>query len=142
MLTGEIRPVALPEELHEATKLTIYVGRQEQVSAPRRSSPSATCCTGAASPARPCCSASTGPPTGYVERARFFGRNADVPMMIIAVGSRRSRSRACCPSSAGCSAPAAHARAGARLQARRRTARSRHRRCPPPTSRDSRCGRS
>ena len=29
MLTGEIGPVALPEELHEATKLTIYVGRQE-----------------------------------------------------------------------------------------------------------------
>ena len=32
MLTGEIGAVALPEELHEATKLTIYVGRQEQIS--------------------------------------------------------------------------------------------------------------
>jgi PII-like signaling protein len=32
MLTGEVGPVALPEELHEATKVTIYVGRQERVS--------------------------------------------------------------------------------------------------------------
>ena len=31
MLTGEVGAVALPEELHEATKLTIYVGRQEQI---------------------------------------------------------------------------------------------------------------
>jgi PII-like signaling protein len=31
MLTGAIAPVTLPEELHEATKLTIYVGRREQV---------------------------------------------------------------------------------------------------------------
>ncbi len=31
MLTSHIRPVALPEELHEATKLTIYVGRQERI---------------------------------------------------------------------------------------------------------------
>ncbi|MBO0769634.1 MAG: DUF190 domain-containing protein, partial [Solirubrobacterales bacterium] len=31
MLSGAITPVALPEELHEATKLTIYVGRQERI---------------------------------------------------------------------------------------------------------------
>ena len=31
MLRDEIGPVVLPEELHEATKLTIYVGRQERV---------------------------------------------------------------------------------------------------------------
>ena len=31
MLSGEIAPLALPEELHEATKLTIYVGRGEQI---------------------------------------------------------------------------------------------------------------
>ena len=31
MLRGEIGPVELPEDLHEATKLTVYVGRQERV---------------------------------------------------------------------------------------------------------------
>ena len=31
MLRGQIGPVELPEELHEATKLTVYVGRQERV---------------------------------------------------------------------------------------------------------------
>jgi hypothetical protein len=31
MLRGEIGAVTLPEELHEATKLTVYVGRQERV---------------------------------------------------------------------------------------------------------------
>jgi Uncharacterized ACR, COG1993 len=31
MLTGEIGAVAMPEELDEATKLTIYVGRQDQI---------------------------------------------------------------------------------------------------------------
>ena len=31
MLTGDILPLALPEELHEAAKLTIYVGRQERI---------------------------------------------------------------------------------------------------------------
>ena len=30
LLSGEIGPVALPEELHEATKLTVYVSRQER----------------------------------------------------------------------------------------------------------------
>ena len=31
LLTGEIGPVRLPEQLREATKLTIYVGRRERV---------------------------------------------------------------------------------------------------------------
>ena len=71
---------------HEATKLTVYVGRQERAGGPatRRSS---TCCAAAASPARPCCSASTAPPTACAARARFFGRNADVPLMVISVGA-------------------------------------------------------
>ena len=64
MLTGEISAVELPPALHEATKLTVYVGRQERVGrharlrGGRRSAAPA-----AASPARPCCSASTAPPT-------------------------------------------------------------------------------
>ena len=87
MLTGEVGAVALPEELHEATKLTIYVGRQERVAgAPafvavcdllhRRGIAGATALLGV-----------DGTAHGVRQRARFFGRNAEVPMMIIAVGA-------------------------------------------------------
>jgi PII-like signaling protein len=87
MLTSELRAVALPEELHEATKLTIYVGRQEQINRTpafvaicdvlhRRKLAGATVLLGV-----------DGTAHGVRQRARFFGRNADVPMMIISVGS-------------------------------------------------------
>jgi PII-like signaling protein len=94
MLTRDIRPVTLPqdpvtlpEELHEATKLTIYVGRQQRVHGfptfiavcdllHRQAVAGATALLGV-----------DGTVHGVRQRARFFGRNADVPMMIIAVGS-------------------------------------------------------
>ncbi len=87
MLTGEIGTVALPEELHEATKLTVYVGRQEHVAGSpafvavcdllhRRGIAGATALLGV-----------DGTAHGARQRARFFGRNAEVPMMIIAVGA-------------------------------------------------------
>ena len=87
MLTGEIGAVALPEELHEATKLTIYVGRQERIyGVPafvgvcdllhRRGIAGATVLLGV-----------DGTAHGVRQRARFFGRNSEVPLMIIAVGS-------------------------------------------------------
>jgi PII-like signaling protein len=93
MLSGEVSPVALPEELHEATKLTVYVGRQERVHGSpayvavcnllhRRGIAGATVLLGV-----------DGTAHGVRERARFFGRNADVPMMIIAVGSGEEISR-------------------------------------------------
>src|SRR5262249_35197572 len=93
MLTGEVGTVALPEELHEATKLTIYVGRQEQIaSSPafvavcellhRRGLAGATARLGAAGSAH-----------GVRQRARSFGRNAEVPMMIIAVGAGKQIGR-------------------------------------------------
>ncbi len=87
MLSGGVESVALPEELHEATKLTVYCGRQERV---------------AGRPAflvvvellRECGVAGAtvllgvdGTARGVRERARFFSRNAEVPLMIIAVGS-------------------------------------------------------
>jgi PII-like signaling protein len=87
LLRGEVGPVQLPEALHEATKMTIYVGRQERVyRAPafaaicellhRRGVDGATVFLGV-----------DGTNHGQRTRARFFARNADVPMMIIAVGS-------------------------------------------------------
>lgn len=87
LLSGDIRPVALPEEPHEATKLTFYVGRQEKTyRVPafaavcdllyRRGIDGATVFLGV-----------DGTSHGTRTRARFFGRNADVPMMIISVGT-------------------------------------------------------
>jgi PII-like signaling protein len=86
LLTGDLAPVELPEELHEATKLTIYVGRQERVHRTaafaaicellhRRGVAGATVLLGV-----------DGTAHGVRQRAKFFGRNAEVPMMIIAVG--------------------------------------------------------
>jgi PII-like signaling protein len=86
LLTGEIGPVELPEELHEATKLTVYVGRQERVRGVpgfaavcdllfRRGVAGATVLLGV-----------DGTAHGVRRRATFFGRNAEVPMMIVAVG--------------------------------------------------------
>jgi len=87
MLTGEIRAAALPEELNEATKLTIYVGRQERIT--RTPAFIAICdllhshrLAGAT-----VLLGVDGTAHGVRERARFFGRNADVPMMIITVGA-------------------------------------------------------
>jgi len=87
LLTGDITPVALAEGMHEATKLTVYLGRQERVyRVPayvavcdllhRRGVAGATVLLGV-----------DGTAHGVRERARFFGRNAQVPMMVIAVGS-------------------------------------------------------
>jgi PII-like signaling protein len=87
MLTGEILPASLPEELHEETKLTIYVGRDERIyGVPafvavcdllhRRGIAGATVLLGV-----------DGTAHGVRERARFFGRNPDVPLMIIAIGT-------------------------------------------------------
>jgi PII-like signaling protein len=93
MLTGEIHPAALPTELDEETKLTVYVGRDERIyGVPafvavcellhRRGVAGATVLLGV-----------DGTAHGVRERARFFGRNADVPLMIIAVGSGPSIAR-------------------------------------------------
>lgn len=87
LLSGEVGPITLPEELHEATKLTIYVGRQERIAGTpafiavcdllhRRGIAGATALLGV-----------DGTAHGRRQRARFFGRNAEVPMMIIAVGA-------------------------------------------------------
>lgn len=93
LLQHEIGPVALPEHFHEATKLTIYLGRQERVYRMpafqavcdflhRRGIDGATVLLGV-----------DGTVHGRRERAQFFGRNANVPMMVIAVGDGQRISR-------------------------------------------------
>lgn len=86
LLHDEIGTVALSDEHNEATKLTIYVGRKERVHGVptyialcdlmyRRQLAGASAFLGV-----------DGTAHGHRQRARFFGGNADVPMMIIAVG--------------------------------------------------------
>jgi PII-like signaling protein len=87
LLTGEIGTVRLPEELGEATKLTIYVGRHEKA---HRMSASAAVTD--LLYRRGIAGASVllgmdGTSRGRRVRAKFFARNADVPVMVIAVGS-------------------------------------------------------
>jgi PII-like signaling protein len=87
LLTSLTRPIWSPEDLHEATKLTIYLGRQERAGRVpafvavcdllhRRGLDGATALLGV-----------DGTAHGRRERAAFFGRNAEVPMMVIAVGA-------------------------------------------------------
>lgn len=87
LLREDIGPLRLADELNEAVKLTIYVGRKERVyGVPayvaicdlmyRRRLAGASVFVGV-----------DGTAHGQRQRARFFGRNADVPMMIVAVGS-------------------------------------------------------
>jgi len=87
LLYDDIHTIELSDEHHEATKLTIYVGRKERVyGVPayhavcdllyRRKLAGASVFLGVDGTVR-----------GQRERAKFFDRNTDVPMMIIAVGS-------------------------------------------------------
>lgn len=87
LMREEISPASLPEELHEATKLTIYVGRQERVNRVpafvavcdllhRRGLAGASVLVGV-----------DGTSHRQRQRAHFFDTNADVPTMVIAVAS-------------------------------------------------------
>jgi PII-like signaling protein len=86
MLTGRIDNAGPAAESDEATKLTVYVGRQERIGARpayeavvellhRGGVAGATVLLGV-----------DGTAHGVRQRATFFGRNAEVPLMVIAVG--------------------------------------------------------
>jgi PII-like signaling protein len=87
MLTGRVGAVELPDALGEETKLTIYCGRAERVLGRpaitaivdllrRHGLDGATVLLGV-----------DGVVHGLRQRGRFFSRNANVPVMIVAVGS-------------------------------------------------------
>jgi len=87
LLRDDIGQLELSDDLHEAVKLTIYVGRKERVYGEpayiaicdlmfRRQLAGASVFLGV-----------DGIAHGNRQRAQFFGRNSDVPMMVIAVGS-------------------------------------------------------
>ena len=117
LLAGGVGPLDLPYQLGEATKLTVYVGRQDRVDRTpaylavcdllhRRGIAGASVLLGV-----------DGTRHGRRSRASFFGRNADVPMMVIAVGAGH-RIAGALPELARSPARAAdHARARSGLQA-------------------------
>jgi PII-like signaling protein len=87
LLRDEIDPIGIAETAGETTTLTVYFGRHDSVYAVpafevmcellhRRGIAAATVLSGV-----------DGIAHGRRQRARFFSRNADVPMMVIAVGS-------------------------------------------------------
>jgi PII-like signaling protein len=86
VIRDAVTPASMPEELHEATKLTIYIGRHERIAkAPayraicdlfhRRGIAGASVLLGV-----------DGTSHAVRERARFWDRNLDVPAMVLAVG--------------------------------------------------------
>ncbi len=86
LLSEKVEPVGIVENADEATRLTVYFGRRDSVyMVPafevicellyRRGIPGATALLGVDGIAR-----------GRRQRARFFSRNADLPMMVVAVG--------------------------------------------------------
>jgi PII-like signaling protein len=102
MVTDGVGEVSLPEELNEATKLTVYLGRREQVEGRpgymavcdllyRRGVAGVTALLGVDGTAR-----------GERKRARFIARNGDVPMMVLAL-ARAGELPPCWQSSPNCS---------------------------------------
>jgi PII-like signaling protein len=86
LLSDHVERVRLPEQLHEATKLTVYVGRQQRAGGKpayvalldllhRRGIAGATVLLGV-----------DGTTHGTRRRASFFDRAADLPVMVISVG--------------------------------------------------------
>jgi PII-like signaling protein len=86
MLSDGIKAVGLPSEPHDATTLTVYVGRRDRSKGKpayeavvdvlhRHGVAGATVLLGI-----------DGTAHGVRQRARFFGRNGQVPLMVIAVG--------------------------------------------------------
>lgn len=87
MLTGAGAPSELPAELAEAAKLTVYLGRRER--AGRVPAFAAVCellHAGGVAGATVLLGVD-GTSRGSRARASFFGRNEDVPLMVVAVGA-------------------------------------------------------
>ncbi len=87
LLTGAAEPVQLPEQLSEATKLTVYLGRHERVDgAPAFVAICELLHRGGIAGASVLLGVD-GTRNGHRARARFFSANVNVPTMLIAVGS-------------------------------------------------------
>jgi PII-like signaling protein len=86
MLTGRVDAVRLPPALDEATKLTVYVGRHERVGALPAYEAVVALLHGRGVAGATVLLGVDGTVHGVRQRARFFARNARVPLMVVAVG--------------------------------------------------------
>jgi PII-like signaling protein len=86
MLTGALTALELPEVRHEATKLTVYVGRQERAAGRPAHEAVVELLHGAGVAGATVLLGVDGTAHGARRRAGFFARNAEVPLMIVAVG--------------------------------------------------------
>ena len=86
MLTGQLEAVTLPPELGEATKLTVYLGRQERVEGGPAWQEVVALLHRAGIAGASVLLGVDGTAHGVRQRARFFSRNVAVPMMLVSVG--------------------------------------------------------
>ena len=87
LVSGNVGGFAVPKELHDAVKLTIYVGRQEQVDGAPAFYAVCDLLHGAGVAGASVFLGVDGTVRGERRRARFFSRNVNVPVMIISVGA-------------------------------------------------------
>lgn len=86
MLTDRVDAVRLAPARDEATKLTVYVGRQERVAATPAYEAVVALLHGHGVAGATVLLGVDGTVHGVRQRARFLSRNAQVPLMVIAVG--------------------------------------------------------
>jgi PII-like signaling protein len=86
LLTGQLETVEPAPDLHAATKLTVYVGRRERAGSRPAYEAVVDLLHGRGIAGATVLLGVDGTAHGVRQRARFFGRNADVPLMIISVG--------------------------------------------------------
>jgi PII-like signaling protein len=89
MLTGRVQEVKLPWEDDAATKLTVYLGRHERVNGKLAFERVVSFLHGRGVAGATVLLGVDGTAHGVRERAKFFGHNAAVPLMVIAVGESR-----------------------------------------------------
>jgi PII-like signaling protein len=89
MLTGRVQTVELPWEDHAATKLTAYLGRHERINGSLAYEAIVSFLHGRGVAGATVLLGVDGTAHGVRERAKFFGHNAAVPLMVIAVGDSR-----------------------------------------------------
>jgi PII-like signaling protein len=87
LLTDRLAGVELPEELHEATKLTLYVGRAERLAGRPAYAAAVAMLQDHGVAGATVLLGVDGTVRGGRRRARFFGANTHVPVMIVAVGA-------------------------------------------------------
>ena len=105
----------------DTAKLTVYVGRQTRVDGKNAYHAICDVLHRSGFAGASVFLGVDGTTHGHRERARFFSRNADVPVMIIAVGSRRPGQRApLAELETHARRPALDGRAGAGVQTRRK----------------------